>query len=393
MSNNPFDSAQIFMGGLGNMDADSLFGEDTQEPEVKVDLPGENKEGEDKKDKNDTIPEGSTIDAESLFDDPESVGEDDNKEGKEAKPDGDGSSPKGESLYSSFAQALKGDGLFQFLDDETVGNINDADSFSQAMEDEINARLDDATRKVKEALESGVQPNVIAQYERTIQNLEAITPEQLNAETEEGANLRRTIIRQDLLSRGYRQDKVEKQVERIMSSGTDIEEAADSLEAVKEYFKQRYENTINEAKQEAEAEKAKTRKEVEEFRKAMLEKDKLFEDIPVDKTTRRKAYEAMTKVVSTSEDGEQLTAVQQYADEHPVEFRTMLGVVYALTDGFTKMGKLLTKSVDKKVNKNLREIERRVMGTTRQGGSFNFIEGDEPHNSKPNFRGVRIDIP
>lgn len=393
MSNNPFDSAQIFMGGLGNMDADSLFGEDTQEPEVKVDLPGENKEGEDKKDKNDTIPEGSTIDAESLFEDPESVGEDDNKEGKEAKPDGDGSSPKGESLYSSFAQALKGDGLFQFLDDETVGNINDADSFSQAMEDEINARLDDATRKVKEALESGVQPNVIAQYERTIQNLEAITPEQLNAETEEGANLRRTIIRQDLLSRGYRQDKVEKQVERIMSSGTDIEEAADSLEAVKEYFKQRYENTINEAKQEAEAEKAKTRKEVEEFRKAMLEKDKLFEDIPVDKATRRKAYEAMTKVVSTSEDGEQLTAVQQYADEHPVEFRTMLGVVYALTDGFTKMGKLLTKSVDKKVNKNLREIERRVMGTTRQGGSFNFIEGDEPHNSKPNFRGVRIDIP
>ena len=393
MSNNPFDSAQIFMGGLGNMDADSLFGDDAQEPEVKVDLPGENKEGEDKKDKNDTIPEGSTIDAESLFDDPESVGEDDNKEGKEAKPDGDGSSPKGESLYSSFAQALKGDGLFQFLDDETVGNINDADSFSQAMEDEINARLDDATRKVKEALESGVQPSVIAQYERTIQNLEAITPEQLNAETEEGANLRRTIIRQDLLSRGYRQDKVEKQVERIMSSGTDIEEAADSLEAVKEYFKQRYENTVSEAKKEAEAEKAKTRKEVEEFRKAMLEKDKLFEDIPVDKATRRKAYEAMTKVVSTSEDGEQLTAVQQYADEHPVEFRTMLGVVYALTDGFTKMGKLLTKSVDKKVNKNLREIERRVMGTTRQGGSFNFIEGDETRNSKPDFRGVRIDIP
>jgi hypothetical protein len=125
----------------------------------------------------------------------------------------------------------------------------------------------------------------------------------------------------------------------------------------------------------------------------MLEKDKLFEDIPVDKATRRKAYEAMTKVVSTSEDGEQLTAVQQYADEHPVEFRTMLGVVYALTDGFTKMGKLLTKSVDKKVNKNLREIERRVMGTTRQGGSFNFIEGDETRNSKPDFRGVRIDIP
>lgn len=393
MSNNPFDSAQTFLGGISTFDADDLFGDSHEEPEVKVDLPGEDKEGKETKNTEDTIPEGSTVDAESLFGDesPESVGDD--KDNKEARATGDGSSPKGESLYSSFAQALYGDGLFKFLNEDTVNGINDADSFSQAMEDEINARLDDATRFVKEALEAGVQPDVIAQYQRTIQNLEAITPEQLNAETTEGANLRRAIIRQDLITRGYKQDKVDKQVERIMNSGTDIDEAADSLEAVKEYFKGRYEDTVNEAKEKASAEKEKVRQEAEQFRQAVLEKDKLFEDIPVDKTTRRKAYEAMTKVVSTNDDGKQLNAVQQYADEHPIEFRTMLGIVYAMTDGFTKMGKLLTKSVDKKVNRNLREIEKRVMGTTRQGGSFNFIEGDETRNSRPDFRGVRIDIP
>lgn len=391
MSNNPFNNAQTFMG-VGSVEADDLFG-DIQEPEVKVDS---SEKPEEKEEKFETIPEGN-IEAEDLFggnDDPESVGgDDDNKEEKEAKPAKSGPSPRGENLYSSFAQALKGDGLFQFLDDETVSGISDADSFSEAMDQEINARLDDATRAVKEALEAGVQPDLISQYQRTIRNLESITDEQLTAETEQGAALRRSIIRQDLISRGYKADKVDKQVERIMSSGTDIDEARDSLDAVKEYFNSRYQETVEEAKEASAAERRKQKQEAEQFKKAILETDKLFDDIPVDKSTRRKAFESMTKIVKTTDDGEQLTAVQQYADEHPVEFRTMLGIVYAMTDGFTKMGNLLTKSVNKKVNSNLREIERRLDNTSHQGGSFNLFEGREGRSTGNNYRGMRIDIP
>ena len=131
---------------------------------------------------------------------------------------------------------------------------------------------------------------------------------------------------------------------------------------------------------------------MEEFKQAILEKDKLFDDIPVDKNTRRKAYDAMTRIVKTTEDGEKLTAVQLYADEHPVEFRTMLGIVYSMTDGFTKMGSLLTKSVNKKVNKNLQEIERRITNTSSQGGSLRFAEGEDDRDARKNYRGFRIDI-
>ena len=62
MSNNPFDSAQTFLGGMSTFDADDLFGDSHEEPEVKVDLPGEDKEGKETKNTEDTIPEGSTVD-------------------------------------------------------------------------------------------------------------------------------------------------------------------------------------------------------------------------------------------------------------------------------------------------------------------------------------------
>ena len=97
--------------------------------------------------------------------------------------------------------------------------------------------------------------------------------------------------------------------------------------------------------------------------------------------------------VKTTDEGEQLTAVQLYADEHPVEFRVMLGTIYALTDGFTKMGKILTKSVNKKVNSSLKELERRLDAPSHQGGSFNFIEGGNEQRPRNKFQGLRIDLP
>lgn len=389
--NDLFKNAQTFMG-VESVNADDLFGDGAEES-VKIDTQEEGKP-ETTETKEDTIPEGDSVNAEDLFggDDPESVGDDDNEEEGEAKPQGKGSSPKDENLYSSFAQALKGDGLFQFLDDETVGKIDDADSFREALENEVDARLDEQTRRYKEALESGMQPEVIVQYQNTIKRLEGITDEQIDDESEQGASLRRTLLFRDFINRGFSEERAKRQVERIMSSGTDKDDAKDALESIKEYFKDKYQEQLDIKKQEAEAEKQRVKKEAEDFKQAVLEKDKLFEDIPVDKPTRKKAYEAMTRVVKTTDDGEQLTAVQLYADEHPVEFRTALGIVWALTDGFTKMGNLLQKSVNKKVNKNLQEIESRLRNQGHQGGSFRFSEGEEGERSTNNYKGFRIDI-
>jgi len=396
MSNNPFNHAQTFMGGLPSAEADDIFGDVQEEPTPKVDLPGDPENPEDDKKKRDTIPEGGSADAKEVFgddDNPESVGEGDDKEGKETGTGEAGSSPKGENPFASFAQALKGDGLFQFLPEDVIKGVVDADTFRDAMEQEVNSRLEDAVREVKEALDAGVQPSVIAQHQRTIQNLEAITEDKLNAETPEGANLRKAILKQDLFIRGYKPDRIEKQVERIMESGSDIEEAAEALEAVKEYYRGEYAKVVNSAKEAAAEEKRKTRQEAEDFRKSVLETNMLFDDIPVDKATRQKAFDAMTRTVDTTEEGERRTAVQKYADENPVKFRTILGLVWAMTDGFEKPGNLFKKSVDKKVNSNLKELERRLNNQAPQGGSFNLVEGENGEKRSSRLRGLRIDIP
>lgn len=390
MTDSLFSNSEVFMGDF--VDAEDIFGDapDTSEDNTpeKEDNPDKEKEKE--------LPEGD-VSAEDLFGDdedtsPESVGDDEDidKEDKEAKPKGSGSSPKGQNLYSSFAQALYGDGLFQFLDEETVNNVSDADTFAEMLNKEVDARLDETTKRVNDALNAGVQPNVVAQYERTIKNLENITESALNAETEEGRNLRRTIIKQDFINRGFSSERAEKNVDRIMSDGTDIEDAKEALESVTDYFKTKYQEVIDAEKAETEKERQKVLNESKEFKKAIFESKTLFDDIPIDRQTRQKAYDAMINVAKVTEDGEKLTAVQLYADEHPVEFRVMLGTVYALTDGFTKMGNLLNKSVSKKVNKNLQDIERKFQNQ-RQGGSFRFAEGDDADYTRSSGR-KRLDI-
>ena len=388
--NDLFKNAQTFVG-VDSASAEDLFGgfEDTGTPvnEVKEGKP-ETKEDEQ------TIPEGASVNAEDLFgnDDPESVGDNEKEEEEEANPEDEGSSPKNENPYSLFAQALKGDGLFQFLDKDTVDKISDADSFMEAFKNEIDARLDDETRRYKEAIQNGMEPSVIAQYKNTIDRLEGITDEAIDDDSQRGANLRRTLLLRDFMNRGFSEERAKKQVEMIMTSGTDKDNARDALESIKDYFKTKFQEQLDFKKQEADAEREKVKREIEDFKKAVLEKDKLFEDIPVDKATRKKAYEAMTRVVKTTDEGEELNAVQLYADEHPIEFRTVLGITWALTDGFTKMGNLLQKSVNKKVNKNLQEIESRLKNQGHRGGSFRFSEGEDGRMETNNYKGFRIDI-
>lgn len=365
----------------------------------------ENEETEDPQDDNPETPEDKEkqpsteeqINEDDLFDfededddiedDPESVGEGKNKTGKGAKADnGSGSSPKGFNPYSSFAQALKGDGLFQSLDDDQLATINDADTFYEAFENEINSRVEEDTRRFKEAMEAGVSVDAFKQYKNRMDQLNAITDEDLADESEQGKNLRKAILMQDYMSRGFTKDRATREVQRIFTAGTDKEEVQDALDSVKEFFEEKYRGLVEQGKEAARAEREKAKEEMKQFKKAVLETEKVFGSIPVDKPTRQKAYDYMTKKVKTSEDGEDLTAVQLYADEHPVEFRTILGFVAALTDGFTKPSNLFNKAVDKKVRSNLREIEARVRGSQHRGGTISFAEGDDEPEQEPRRR-------
>lgn len=386
--------------GVQFLDDVDLFGDDTQ--------PGDGGSGEQT-----TPPQGNQEDPEniekneptevvvdendSLFGDddepqqPESVGEEkNNKAGEGAGTTDNGDSPTGQNAYSSFAKALQGDRLFQFLDDEVIDNVKDADSFADAFEQEIEARLDDATRRFRKATEAGVPDDTAGQYENIIQRLESITEEQLSEETEQASRLRQNILYQDFLNRGYKEERAKQLVKRAVDGGTDIEDAKDALESNKQFYQDEYNKLIEDSKKEADAERQRVRKEAQEFRKAVLEKEKIFGDVQVDKATRQKAFDAMTRIVGKNAGGDPVTAVQKFADENPVEFRSVLGIMWAMTDGFKELGNVLKQDINKKVRSNLKEVENRIKGSAPRGGSPKFIGGDE--GSSHSSQGWMLDV-
>jgi hypothetical protein len=354
-------------------EVDNLFTDDGGE-ETQV-IPPEKQE-EDKDNKTTTeIPE---VDPESLFDESESVGSEKvDTKGKESTSSKEtGASPK-TNFYSSIASALKEEGILSDLDDETLSKIESPEDFAEAMEAQLKAQFDERQKRIDEALQVGIEPNEVRKYEGTISYLNTITEDAIIDESAEGEKLRKQLIFQDFLNRGFSKERAQRETQKSISSGSDVEDAKEALASNKEYFKQEYDNIIAEAREAEEAEKARLKKEAADLKKAILEDKEVFEGLELDKTTREKVYNSISKpVYRDPETGEYLTAVQKYERDNRPDFLKKLGVLFTLTDGFTNLDKLVKPAAKKQVRKSLRELEHTINTTRRNtDGSLNFMSG------------------
>lgn len=366
-------------------EVDNLFTDDGSE-ETQV-IPPEKQE-EDKDNKTTTeIPE---IDPESLFDESESVGSEKvDTKGKESTSSKEtGASPK-TNFYSSIASALKEEGILSDLDDETLSKIESPEDFAEAMEAQLKAQLDERQKRIDEALQVGIESDEVRKYEGTISYLNTITEDAIIDESAEGEKLRKQLIFQDFLNRGFSKERAQRETQKSISSGSDVEDAKEALASNKEYFKQEYDNIIAEAREAEEAEKARLKKEAADLKKAILEDKEVFEGLELDKTTREKVYNSISKpVYRDPETGEYLTAVQKYERDNRPDFLKKLGVLFTLTDGFTNLDKLVKPTAKKQVRKSLRELEHTINTTRRNtDGSLNFMSGesDDPESKVSDY--------
>lgn len=366
-------------------EVDNLFTDDGGE-ETQV-IPPEKQE-EDKDNKTTTeIPE---VDPESLFDESESVGSEKvDTKGKESTSSKEtGASPK-TNFYSSIASALKEEGILSDLDDETLSKIESPEDFAEAMEAQLKAQLDERQKRIDEALQVGIEPDEVRKYEGTISYLNTITEDAIIDESAEGEKLRKQLIFQDFLNRGFSKERAQRETQKSISSGSDVEDAKEALASNKEYFKQEYDNIIAEARKAEEAEKARLKKEAADLKKAILEDKEVFEGLELDKTTREKVYNSISKpVYRDPETGEYLTAVQKYERDNRPDFLKKLGVLFTLTDGFTNLDKLVKPTAKKQVRKSLRELEHTINTTRRNtDGSLNFMSGvsDDPESKVSDY--------
>ena len=374
------------------IDVENLFSDDGGEEETQVTPPAP-KEKEDKE--NEKTTEEEEINPDDLFDNPESVGsgKDNQEEEEDTQSEKDkGTSPK-TNFYSSIASALKEEGIFPDLDDDTLNGIKTPEDFAEAVEKTVQARLDERQKRIDAALQADVEPDEVRRYEQTLANLDAIKEEYITDETEKGERLRKNLIYQDFRNRGYSEARAKREVEKSFNAGTDIEDAKEALESNREYFSNQYQDLIKEAQEEAKEEQRKIKEEAAQLKKSMLEDKEVFTGITLDKTTRQKAFENITKPVFKTEDGEYLTAIQKYEMDNPVEFRKYLSVLFTMTDGFKNIDGLIKGKVKKEVKQSLRELEHKLSSTTRNSsGNPRYVGGVEEDTESYSGKGWDLDV-
>ena len=308
---------------------------------------------------------------------PESVGSEENQEKEDTNSEKETGSSPTNNFYSSIAKALKEDGVFPDLDDETVDGIKEAEDLAKAIESQIKAGLNEKQRRVDEALDLGVEPDLVKQYENTLAYLDSITEEKISAEDEAGENLRKQLIYQDLINKGYSKDEAMEELEDIFASGSDQKKAKRALSANKDFFKANYKKVVDEARLETEKEAQEREKQAAVLKKSILEDTEVFKDLQVDKATRQKIYDNISKpIYKDKETGEYFTALQKYERENKTEFLKNIGLLFTLTDGFKNLDGLVKPQVKKEVKKGLRELEHTLNNTARtSNGNIKFVSG------------------
>lgn len=386
---------------LGEQEIETLFTdpEDNDAQKEHKETEEEEVETPDSDDKKQKEKDNTTedVDPENLFEDkaPESVGSGKDNEGKEdTAPDNDAYGTSPNNFYSSIANACAVDGIFPNLDDETIKKAVDAESFSNLIEAEINARFDEKQKRISQALENGVEPNDINKYEKTLSYINTITDAAIAEESEKGEQLRYNLIYQDFINKGMTPDKAKKFADRTVDAGTDVEDAKEALLSNKEFFTGAYNKMLQEAQQKADEEKAEREKNAKELEKTLMKDKQLFGDMEISNDIRKKAFDSVSKpVYKDPETGDYMTAIQKYESEHRADFLKYTGLIFAMTNGFKDFDSFAKGKVKKEVKKGLRELEQTLNNTRRNNdGSLRMVTNQKDDPNSFISKGMKLDL-
>lgn len=383
---------------LGAEEIENLFVDDEVQdtsPEDEVTLDQENGK-EDKKNKEKDEETTEVIDVDNLFtDEPESVGSGkDNTKGKEDTSSREDSTSPQKTIYSSIAKALKEEGIFPDLDDEVLSKVKEPEDFRDLVEQQIKAGLEERQKRIDDALNYGIEPTEIKRYENTLNFLDSVKEENITDESDKGEELRKNLIFQDFINRGYSKERATREVQKSFNAGTDIEDAKEALKSNTEYFKGKYDDLIEDAKLEAQKEEENRKEQANKLKESILNEKNILGDLSIDKPTRQKIYDNISKpIYKDPETGEYYTAIQKYEKDNRVDFLKYLGLIFTLTDGFKSLDGLVKGKVKKEVKNGLRDLEHAINNTARNSdGNLKFVSGVDEDPESFIGKGWKIDV-
>lgn len=274
--------------------------------------------------------------------------------------------------FSSIAKQFADEGIWE-LDDEEV---KDADSFKSLIKKAIESGIDEKTKRVSELLDMGADSKDIKEFEDTIEYLHGIQNEDILAEGEDGDNLRKRLIMQDLINNGVDEQEAVTKVKEIFKKGNDITEAKKALQANKDYFQKAYKEMAEEQRKKADEWDKSVQKQTEELKTSIMSNDKFLGELDIDEKIKKQALANLSEPkFKDKQSGQMLTAIQRYERENKTEFLKNIGLVFTLTDGFKNMDKLVNKAVKRRVNNEISGIEDLLKNPSGSDASLSMVTG------------------
>lgn len=380
---------------LSGEEAENIF---TSEPEINseelnIETPednsGESKENTPAKEKT------TEINSEQIFGDKsESVGSEDNsKDGENTEVIEDSSNNSPNNFYSSIATALKDEGVLSNLQNEDIEKIVDDITFKEAMQKQIQSGLDERQQRIDQALNLGVEPDIINKYENTLQYLGSIDENVLRDEGDQGVEIRKQLIYQDLINRNFSEERALREVEKSFNSGSDIVDAQYALQGNIKYFNESYETIKEERQAELEEITKNNQNQASQIKKSILEDKEIFQGFDVDTQTRQKIYDSIAQPSHRLDNGQLVTPIQKYEMENREDFIKKLGFLFVYTDGFKSLDKIIKPKLNSKMKSTIKDLESTINNTRRtSNGDINFVTGVKEDPESFILNGYEIDI-
>ena len=376
------------MEGIG---LDNMLGAEEVERMFSNQEPSDNSEGvvaeetaTDENKNSDTTEETAEVDFSDLFgNQPESVGSEKNTERNGGAPESsDGQGSPQANLFSSIAKAVRDEGVFPDLSDEECDAVNDAAKLKELFDTQISKMLDERQQRIEKALNSGATTDEVQQYQNAISLSQFLenkdTLATLATEGDDGENLRKRVMYQDYINRGFKHERAVKMIQKSIDDGTDVDDAQEALNSCREFYKQQIDDFQQEMEERQQAQKANEQKQFSSLKKHLLDTENFYDGVNVDKPTRQKAYDAITKPIYRDEQGNYMNALQKYQREHPTEFMENVALLFALTDEFKSVNKLTQKKVKQETKKWVEEATAALNNTRRNGDGMLNLANSAP---------------
>lgn len=352
---------------------DDLIEVETEDDDVDDSTPDFNtdthEDNTDKKTK-DTDTEDGLIEV-SDEDDDDDIDLEDNK--KTPSPDKlkDTSKSNDSSLnISSFVDALKEEEILHLEDGKEIKSVSDLyDAIQDEKERYLNEQLDSfpesGYREALEAVKSGVPIDQVLGRQANIEKYTSIDDDTISADDGNGEAIRRQVLTENFVSRGFSAEKAAKYVKRSFDSGDDIEDAKEALQDLQQNEKESLTRMKAQAKQQADQKEANRVAAIREFETNIKD---VKEIIPGKKLTpaRRKAlYDGMTKGVDVV-NGRSVDILNKFLIDGGNDARLFLSEVILTTDYGKKKELLSTRKAKKEAT---RAFEKQLNNSASSGFS------------------------